>query len=555
MSYFLSINDGHEAGITLFEDNKILFSIAEERLTRIKSDGGFPTESINNAFALNRINKGDIKEYIYASKHMFAHRLFEDKFKNPNVSYFSNTQKAFFFYQHFILKSKLFRNISFKINKLGAERNIGRKAKFVEHHKTHAYSAYITSGFKNCLAITCDAVGDGLSASVNIFNNGKFERLYACSALHSPGQFYGEITELLGFNPRRHGGKVTGLAALGNPEKAYDKVSKLFSLSHNKRDFVVNSWLTKNLKNRLYRDLLKYSKEDIAAATQKRFEDVILGFVENAIDETGIGNIALAGGSFANVKLNHRILNLDKVNAVHIHPGMTDCGINMGAGFAYLAENNGLRPFKLKDVYFGSSYTNEAIKAELGKSNLEYRYHDDIEGQVAELLNKNKVVARFNHRMEYGPRALGNRSILYTTTEPSVNDWLNKHLHRSDFMPFAPVTIERYAKKCYLDIKGGEHAAKFMTICFECTDWMKETSPAVVHVDNTARPQFIEKSDNPSYFRIVDEYRKITGIPSLINTSFNMHEEPIVCSPSDAIRSFKLGHLDYLAIGNYLVKR
>jgi carbamoyltransferase len=163
-------------------------------------------------------------------------------------------------------------------------------------------------------------------------------------------------------------------------------------------------------------------------------------------------------------------------------------------------------------------------------------------------------VARFSGRMEYGPRALGNRSILYQTNDITVNDWLNKKLKRTEFMPFAPVTLQEYASKCYINMKGAETPAKFMTVTFDCTDWMRENCPAVVHVDNTARPQIIDKNINESYYNILYEYHKLTGIPSIVNTSFNMHEEPIVCSPSDALRAFRDGEIHCLAMENFLIK-
>jgi carbamoyltransferase len=164
------------------------------------------------------------------------------------------------------------------------------------------------------------------------------------------------------------------------------------------------------------------------------------------------------------------------------------------------------------------------------------------------------VVARCDGRMEYGPRALGNRSILYQPTDASVNEWLNKRLKRTEFMPFAPVTLAEFADQCYENLDGARYPAQFMTITFNCTDWMKKHCPAVVHIDGTARPQLIHHDTNPSYYRILNEYYKITGLPSLINTSFNMHEEPIVCTPHDAIRGFLQGNLDYLALGKYLLQ-
>jgi carbamoyltransferase len=157
--------------------------------------------------------------------------------------------------------------------------------------------------------------------------------------------------------------------------------------------------------------------------------------------------------------------------------------------------------------------------------------------------------------MEFGPRALGNRSILYPATDTSVNDWLNKQLGRNEFMPFAPVTLAEHASECYVNTEGAEFTSQFMTVTFECTEKMKRQSPAVVHVDGTARPQLISELINPRYYKILDEYHSRTGIPSLINTSFNMHEEPIVCSPGDAIRAFLQAGLDCLAIGDYLVEK
>ena len=173
---------------------------------------------------------------------------------------------------------------------------------------------------------------------------------------------------------------------------------------------------------------------------------------------------------------------------------------------------------------------------------------------LAGVIHSGKVVARFDGRMEYGPRALGNRSILYHAREPEVNQWLNKRLGRTEFMPFAPVTLYEARESCYHNIKGAEHAAEFMTITFDCTDQMKRDCPAAVHVDGTARPQLIRRDVNPGYYDIVKEYEKLSGIPSLINTSFNMHEEPIVCTPADAVRAFLLGNLDYLVLGPFLVK-
>ena len=209
----------------------------------------------------------------------------------------------------------------------------------------------------------------------------------------------------------------------------------------------------------------------------------------------------------------------------------------------------------ITNVYFGPDYSDDEIANELASAGLEARQPGNLAKEIAELVHAGKVVARFNGRMEYGPRALGNRSILYHAREPEVNQWLNKRLGRTEFMPFAPVTLFEERHSCYLNINGAEHAAEFMTITFDCTKQMKEDCPAAVHVDGTARPQLIRREVNPGYYDIVKEYQKLSGIPSLINTSFNMHEEPIVSSPFDAIRAFLQGNLDYLAIGSFLVEQ
>jgi carbamoyltransferase len=209
---------------------------------------------------------------------------------------------------------------------------------------------------------------------------------------------------------------------------------------------------------------------------------------------------------------------------------------------------------RYQTVYLGPDYSENDIEKELRSAGLPFERVTPIEPVLAKLIHEGKVVGRFDGRMEYGPRALGNRSILYRATEPEVNQWLNQRLGRTEFMPFAPVTLYEHRHACYKNINGGDDAAQFMTITFDCTDQMKRQSPAAVHVDGTARPQLVREESNPSYYRILQEYHKLSGIPTLINTSFNMHEEPIVNSPADAIRAFLQGNLDFLAIGNYMVK-
>jgi len=214
----------------------------------------------------------------------------------------------------------------------------------------------------------------------------------------------------------------------------------------------------------------------------------------------------------------------------------------------------GRRREGIRHVYFGPEYSEQEMRSAIEGADLSYEKPDCIEADIAKLLAEGYVVARFNGAMEYGPRALGNRTILYHPADRSVNDWLNERLKRTEFMPFAPATMIERAQKCYVNTAGAIDTARFMTITFQCTDWMKRTCPGVVHLDGTARPQLVDAADNPSFYRLLAEFEALTGVPSVINTSFNMHEEPIVCSPDDAIRAFTQGHLDYLAMGEFLIK-
>jgi carbamoyltransferase len=281
-------------------------------------------------------------------------------------------------------------------------------------------------------------------------------------------------------------------------------------------------------------------------------ELVATAYVSYYMRKTGIRRLVLSGGVVANVKLNQRLKEIPGVEGIFVHPNMGDGGC--GTGAALLEFYGAGRPAPaIEDVYWGPSFTQDQIKEALSRAQLPFDEYSPIEPKIAQLIAAGKVVARFNGRMEYGPRALGNRSILYHAKEPEVNQWLNQRLGRTEFMPFAPATLDEHRDECYRNVSGAEFAAQFMTVTFDCTERMRTDSPAAVHVDGTARPQLVTATSNPSFHRIISEYYRLSGIPSVINTSFNMHEEPIVCTPDDAIRAFLQGNLDYLAIGDCLV--
>jgi carbamoyltransferase len=367
---------------------------------------------------------------------------------------------------------------------------------------------------------------------------------------HSLGTFYRRVTQALGFKPNRHEGKIVGLAAYGDPTRAYAEVRARFDLEH--EDY----YRFKSAQDPFFerRLLERYAPADIAAAYQRVLEDVACHFIGKWVRRTGVSRVACAGGVFANVKMNQRVMELPELEEIFIFPAMGDGGVGVGAALALQADLRGLQPTKLPHVYLGPDYSEKEIEGALAGSGLKFRKSPAIEQEIAERLVANQVVARFGGAMEFGPRALGNRSILYPAVEPTVNKWLNERLKRTEFMPFAPVSLDDHAADLYRNIDRMRYAGQFMTVTTDCTPRMRKESPAAVHVDGTARPQLVSEGINPSMAKILREYHARPGIPTLINTSYNMHEEPIVCSPDDAIRAFKDGRLEVLALGDFVVE-
>lgn len=542
----------------LIQGEKVIFSAGEERFSRIKQHAGFPHKSLE--FILSRSGLGpediEIVAYSFLPWYQESFLIFKGFVQNSLYNSFQHDyiKSKFYhlaYYAQFCKNAmrdhrKYHMDLIQSLQKLGLDKKLRR----VEHHLAHAASAFYTSGFNEALIVTLDAYGSELAGSISVGTQRGIKRILDIKYPHSLGLFYSQVTEALGFTPTRHEGKIVGLASYGDPSVLFDDIYKRFNNTGSTFSYI--SGLNMKYCRRLAK---QYSREDIAAAYQAVLERVVVDIVSAYSKKYGHKNIVLAGGVTANVKLNQRVFEIDGVDNIFIYPNMGDGGTGAGAALYCASELNGkMIPYELENVYFGPSFSDEEIKTALDKENLRYSFSKEIEKETAILISQGNVVARFNGAMEYGPRALGNRSVLYHTKDPAVNDWLNKRLGRTEFMPFAPATLYEFREQCYKNIQGAEHAATFMTITFDCTDFMKKVSPAAVHIDGTARPQLVQRDINPSYYDIISEYHKLTGIPSVINTSFNMHEEPIVCTPYDAIRAFKLGKLDYLAIGSYMVK-
>ena len=563
----LGINDSHDSGAAIIKDGKIVAAINEERLNRIKLPWGFPTLSIKEVFKVSKINPNDVDAIAVAAKYS---KFMPRSYPTDEATLLMGSERKLVSkvspYLGFILKTGLWTKIQRfilasqtkerreKLREL-LKKEYGFKCPiyFVDHHLSHAASAYYTCGKDNSLIITLDAQGDGLSGTVSMGRNGKIEILHEIGSYNSIAKYYAYVTKICGFKPGRHEGKITGLAAYGKP--IYLDVFNRFIHYHNGTIINYSGSKHESAVKKILNAIGGFKREDLAASIQEHVEMNVVKFIKYWMRKTNLRNVILAGGLFSNVKINQKIHEIKHLDYIFIHPNMGDGGLGTGAALQLYAEKVGYEKIpSINNVYFGPSYNDKEIEEELKKHKLKYKKSKSIQKEIARLIAKSKIVARFNGKMEYGPRALGNRSILYQATDKSVNDWLNKQLKRTEFMPFAPVTLAEDADECYENIEKAEVAALFMVITFNCKELMQERCPAIVHLDNTARPQLITRKINESYYKILKEYKKLTGLPTIVNTSFNMHEEPIVCTPEDAIRSFKQGHLDYLAIGNYLVK-
>ena len=586
---------------SIVEDGRVLFAAGEERFNRVKQTSGFPVKAIEAALSATGTNPDqiDVVAYPFLSADDEARLIrgaiaadadFAKHFARPDMDALLDAADARVpwrtepvhglrspnermhkgllketFYRAAALHPTIAPDMASREARAWAERAIADhqmwqqelesglaklglagKLKRGEHHQSHAANAYLASGFERALIVTLDGYGSGLAGSISLGEGGKVRRLHGIRFPHSLGSFYEMVTSSLGFSPDRHAGKIVGLAAYGDPKVLSDVL--LARIEQKDGDYRIlenlNVYFSRHLSTR-------YPKIDLAAAWQHVLEVVAVNLVEHWLRITDTTHVVLSGGVTANVKMNQRIHAIEGVQGTFVYPNMGDGGC--GSGLAMLFSwPGGVRP-SIQDVYWGPSYSNAQIREALDAAGLKYEQPKNLAAEIAKKIHAGEVIGRFDGRMEYGPRALGNRSILYHAKEPGVNQWLNQRLGRTEFMPFAPVTLWEAREQCYVGIQGAEHAAEFMTLTFDCTDWMRSHCPAAVHVDGTARPQLVKREVNPGYYDVLKEYEKLSGLPCLINTSFNMHEEPIVCSPQDAIRAFLLGHLDGLAIGPFFV--
>ena len=545
-----------ESSVSLIENGKLVYAISEERLNRIKNWYGNPYRAIDHVLKTCKLKISDIDFFA-------THGAISlDKKKKLDLEYQKTINR--------VKKSKLNKNQ--KLNQINFLKNRIKHEKFVlferqyklikalkkkysnikifDHHDCHAASAYYFSGFKDCNILTIDGWGDAASCKFYIVKNNKIKLISSTPSFHSLGYFYGSITKSLGFKPHRHEGKILGLAAYGNIKKAPKEINKMIEYDVKSNQFRGRYKLglyRSNFENpKLNKLIKKYKKEDIASAAQYALERVVLKFINSSKNK--IKKLCLAGGVFSNVKLNQKIYETKKISDCFIFPNMGDGGLSTGAAILCSNLNNKIKSKELNSVYLGPKYKISQNLIIKNKSRLKEIQNIDIIDFLAQKLSKDKIIAIYRGRMEFGPRALGNRSIIASSKNKSINNYLNKKLKRTEFMPFAPIVPEDEAEKYFYNIKKAFKCSKFMTMTFKCKKITKKNSPAIVHVDNTARPQTVNSKQNNFLFKLMKKYKLFSGSPILINTSFNIHEEPIVCTPEDAVKGFLESKLDYLVL-------
>ena len=553
--YFLGIcSNFHDPAVALIRDNKIVAFVEEERFNRIKhSEGFFPHRALEWVLKKEGIKITDIDKIGYYANPTMSNMVFQ---KIPQI-----VRSPIKIAGALRWKEKLKR---LPLEGLKHHFKYKGEIEYIEHHLCHAASTFFLSGIKKSNILTIDGNGEAASTTMRYGNVSEIELLYEIKVPHSLGYVYNAITEFLGFERNEGEGKVMGLAPYGDTYyPIFDKFIKL-----TKNGFVIDTriitsenpiqpvyftdYVVKKLgEPRLPSEKIEKRHQDIAYSLQERLEQTALHLVERFIEITGNKNLCLAGGVTLNCKMNGRILESGLIDDIFIQPAAGDAGCALGAAL-WLAHEEGFKFKKLEHVYFGPEYSDEEVEKALKIAKIPYEKISDPSGTAAELLAQGKIVGWFQGRMEAGPRALGNRSILADPRDPEIKDKLNYLVkHREPFRPFCPSLLDK-AKKEYLE---NAYESPFMILSFKVPEEKRKEIPGVVHVDGTVRPQTVTKEANPKYYKLISEFEKLTGVPVVLNTSFNDKGQPIVENPGQAVKMFFGTGMDALIIENFLIKK
>ncbi len=557
--YILGINCFyHDSAACLINDGKIIAAVEEERFNKEKHTKKFPVNAIKYCLKEAGITINDI-DYIGYSYNPWL------RIKSAVPYFLKLFPKSFNLLKSGVLTSET--------SSLGIVKTIKKKFgiekpkfkfRYIEHHPSHSASSFFVSPFKEAAILTIDACGEIYTTWFGEGKNNKIECIKRINLPHSLGFVYSAITQYLGFKVNDEW-KVMGLAPYGKL-RYYREFKNLIKLKPN-GEFRINTkyfdfqygkkiWYSKKLLDlfgpaRIPESGIKEKYKDIAASLQKRYEDIVMHMVNYLYKVTKSENLCLAGGCALNSVANGKILKESKFKEIFIQPAANDAGTSLGVAFyIYNQILNKPRNYVMDNVYLGPEYNDKQIKKALDDFNLNYIKCKDIAKECAKLIAKGKILGWFQGRMEFGPRALGNRSIIVDPRRAEMKDIINaKVKYRESFRPFAPAILEEDCNK-YFELS---YPSPYMLFVYEILPKKRKNIPAVTHVDGTGRLQTVSKKTNPLFWNLINEFKKLTKVSVVLNTSFNIRGEPIVCNPSDAIKCFRKTGIDCLALGKYLV--
>lgn len=579
-STIISIYYGHNSTVALIENGKITECISEERFNRVKNTGGFPIAALE--YVRSKI-KAPVDYYVLTQQYPWGYL----NLKKSNFDYSTKKSEWHREIPKLDWKNRLFTKAFYKRIKapmLNAVLDISKntdlknemedyfsnllkvpksKILHIDHHLCHALSTnFFETNNNPKLIFTLDGEGDGSCATVGIFN-GEYKLLSKVNKAYSPGYLYLEVTAYLGMKPNEHEFKVMGLAPYSRNPKRYLPIFEKILWLNDENEF--ESEIPMKEVGYYLVDNLPYGRfDDIAAGLQAFTENITLEWIRRWIKKTEIHDISFSGGVAMNVKMNQRIAEMSEVNSLTICPSAGDESTVLGGcfvGYFQFCKDKKIPCVikQIKDLYLGTEYSEALIEKLLKDRKYSNKYNitkpKNINLTVAELLSKNEIVARFYGRMEFGARALGNRSILANPRSYENVRLINDMIKNRDFwMPFAASILEEDEGRYIINPKKID--ASFMTITFDTTkEAQKDLIGALHPADKTSRPQIVKKDTSQGYHELISEFKKLTGIGGILNTSFNLHGEPNVESPKDAMYTFENSGLKYLALGPFLISK
>ncbi|KRB84689.1 carbamoyltransferase family protein [Noviherbaspirillum sp. Root189] len=569
--YTLGINAAyHDCSATLVRDGEVIAAAEEERFTRIKhgkrpvpfSTWQLPFHAIDYCLKEGGIALADVDHvaYSYNPWLLLGERKGNETITLPlepsaHKSDWLSPWDPLFLSSIVNAPRQLASGAPHHIRKRfrGVQHDGPFKWHFVEHHLAHEASAFLAAPFDECAVLTMDGRGEMATTSYGYYQDRRYHRLKQVNLPHSLGLLYENVTDYLGFLHSSDEYKVMALASYGKPvfaEQFHDILQY-----RGDGDYEVNPANWAELFGPARERGAEFTQHhmNIASSLQIVLEETVLKMVHWLHEQTGAEKLAMAGGVALNCVMNARVRDRGPFKKVWVQPASGDSGTSLGAALWIDGQQRGMskRSWQMDHAFLGPSYDDDEIEEFLKQAKLSYRRADNLSKEVAELLMQNKVIGWFQGRMEFGPRALGARSILASPLDPAMQQRLNTIKDREDFRPVAPVVLEEEAANWFVD---GD-VSPFMVFVYDVRADKEDKIPAVRHVDGTARIQTINRSQNPAYYDLLTAFAERSGVPVLINTSFNTRGEPVVCSPRDAVESFCTTPLDALAIGSFIVQK